>query len=306
MTASPADAPMPHGNGSELKLKDAARDHLWMHFSRLSAYQESDVPMIVRGDGPYVYDSHGKRYLDGLAGLFVVQVGHGRVELAEAAMKQASELAFFPLWSYAHPQAAALAERLANHAPGDLNRIFFTTGGGEAVETAWKLAKQYYKLVGKPMKHKVISRYVAYHGTPQGALSITGIPELKQQFEPLVPSTHRVPNTNLYRASDLTAGLLDGSDPEAFGRWAAEQIALAIEIVNIGVRLGGGLKRAEFRALYGIDKTESNAIGDRSELNGAGLVIEHDRLPPDDVAGRDLFQHHRELGAVGGKSGAQT
>ena len=73
-------------------------------------------------------------------------------ELAEAAYKQANELAFFPLWSYAHPPAIELADRLADLAPGDLNKVFFTTGGGEAVETAWKLAKQYFKLVGKPMK----------------------------------------------------------------------------------------------------------------------------------------------------------
>ena len=93
-----------------------------------------------------------------------------------------SDLAFFPLWSYAHPRAVELAERLAGYAPGNLNRVFFTTGGGEAVESAWKAAKQYYKLIGKPMKHKVISRSVAYHGTPQGALSITGIPDLKKYF----------------------------------------------------------------------------------------------------------------------------
>ena len=84
--------------------------------------------------------------------------------------------------------------------PGDLNRVFFTSGGGEAVESAWKLAKNYFKLVGKPLKHKVISRAVAYHGTTQGALSITGLPALKAVFEPLVPSTFRVPNTNFYRA----------------------------------------------------------------------------------------------------------
>src|SRR5450631_2529648 len=99
MTATDAadnSAPLPHGNGSEPGLQNAARDHLWMHFSRLSSYQDADIPMIVRGDGPYVYDSRGKRYIDGLSGLFVVQVGHGRVELAEAAFKQASELAFFP------------------------------------------------------------------------------------------------------------------------------------------------------------------------------------------------------------------
>jgi len=204
-----------------------ARDHLWMHFTRHSAYDTNDVPTIVRGDGAYIYDAHGKRYLDGLAGLFVVQAGHGRTELAEAAAKQAAELAFFPLWSYAHPGAIDLAARLAEYAPGDLNRVFFTTGGGEAVESAWKLAKQYFKLTGKPTKHKVISRAIAYHGTPQGALSITGLPGMKAPFEPLVPSTFRVPNTNFYRAAETS--YLGPDDERAFGQWAANRIAEAIE-----------------------------------------------------------------------------
>jgi adenosylmethionine-8-amino-7-oxononanoate aminotransferase len=204
-------------------LADRARKHLWMHFTRMSAYERGHVPVIVRGDGPYIWDDQGKRYLDGLAGLFVVQVGHGRSELAEAAAKQASELAFFPLWSYAHPQAIELAERLAHLAPGDLNRVFFTTGGGEAVESAWKVAKQYFKITGKPMKHKVISRNIAYHGTPQGALSITGIPAAKAMFEPLVPGAHKVPNTNFYRAPE------HGDDLDAFGLWAANRIEEAIE-----------------------------------------------------------------------------
>jgi adenosylmethionine-8-amino-7-oxononanoate aminotransferase len=199
-------------------LSKAAYDHLWMHFTRMSSYENAPVPTIVRGEGTYIYDDKGRRYLDGLAGLFVVQAGHGRTELAETAFKQAQELAFFPVWSYAHPKAVELAERLAGYAPGDLNKVFFTTGGGEAVETAWKLAKQYFKLTGKPTKHKVISRAVAYHGTPQGALSITGLPALKAPFEPLVPGAHKVPNTNIYRAP------LFGDDPEAFGRWAADQI----------------------------------------------------------------------------------
>jgi adenosylmethionine-8-amino-7-oxononanoate aminotransferase len=204
-------------------LQQAARDHLWMHFTRHSTYDHADVPIIVRGEGAYIWDAKGKRYLDALAGLFVSQLGHGRTELADAAAKQARELAFMPLWSYAHPNAILLAERVAGYAPGDLNRVFFTSGGGEAVETAWKLAKNYFKLTGKPMKHKVISRAIAYHGTTQGALSITGLPSLKQQFEPLVPSTFRVPNTNFYRAP------LHEDDLEAFGRWAADQIAVAIE-----------------------------------------------------------------------------
>ena len=223
MTTTPqntsADRPYPDAAA----LSDKAREHLWMHFTKISSYAKSPVPTIVRGDGARIYDVNGKAYLDGLAGLFVVQAGHGRRELAEAAFIQASELAFFPLWSYAHPQAIELADRLAELAPGDLNKVFFTTGGGEAVETAWKLAKQYWKLVGQPMKHKVISRNIAYHGTPQGALSITGIPDAKKYFEPLVPGAHKTANTNFYRAPE------HGDDLEAFGRWAADQIDLAIE-----------------------------------------------------------------------------
>jgi adenosylmethionine-8-amino-7-oxononanoate aminotransferase len=210
--------------GNQMTLEESARDHLWMHFTRLSAYLEAPVPVIVRGEGPYIYDTNGKRYLDGLAGLFVVQAGHGRAELANAAAKQAAELAYFPIWSYAHPTAIELAQRLAGLAPGTLNRVFFTTGGSEAVESAWKLARAYFRRVGKPLKHKVISRSIAYHGTSMGALSITGIPPLKQDFEPLIPSTFRVPNTNYYRAP---AGA--DASPEVFGRWAADRIAEAIE-----------------------------------------------------------------------------
>jgi adenosylmethionine-8-amino-7-oxononanoate aminotransferase len=223
MTVTPQDAPIEAGPAATGQSRKAY-DHLWMHFTRMSSYAENPVPTIVRGEGAYIWDTNGKRYLDGLAGLFVVQAGHGRVELANAAYEQAKELAYFPLWSYAHPAAIELADRLAAAAPGDLNRVFFTTGGGEAVETAWKAAKQYFKLTGKPMKHKVISRAVAYHGTPQGALSITGIPEAKKYFEPLVPGAHKVPNTNFYRAPE------HGDDLKQFGRWAADQIAQAIEM----------------------------------------------------------------------------
>src|SRR3954452_23395399 len=132
------------------QLQAAARDHLWMHFTRMSSYQDAEVPIIVRGEGAYVYDVQGRRYLDALGGLFVSQLGHGRADLAEAAAKQAGELAYFPLWSYAHPRAIELADRIASKAPGDLNRVFFTSGGGEAVETAWKLAKNYFRISGRP------------------------------------------------------------------------------------------------------------------------------------------------------------
>ena len=180
------------------------------------------MPIIVKGEGHHIWDSKGKKYFDGLSGLFVVNAGHGRKRLAEVAAKQAEELAFFPIWSYAHPSAIELADRLADYAPGDLNRVFFSTGGGEAVETAFKLAKYYWKLQGRPTKHKVISRAVAYHGTPQGALAITGIPAMKEMFEPVTPGGFRVPNTNFYRADEMGSGL--GHDLEAFGQWAANRI----------------------------------------------------------------------------------
>ena len=208
------DSPPSSGNAAE---------HLWMHFTRMSSYATNPVPTIERGEGAYIWDSNGKRYLDALSGLFVVQAGHGREELAQAAAAQARKLAFFPIWSYAHPSAIALADRLAAEAPGDLNKVFFSTGGAEAVETAWKVAKQYFKLIGKPTKTKVISRAIAYHGTTQGALSITGIPGFKHPFEPLVPGTFRVPNTNFYRAPDVVA-----DDEKQFGLWAANRIEEAI------------------------------------------------------------------------------
>ncbi|MBS1696860.1 MAG: aspartate aminotransferase family protein [Actinobacteria bacterium] len=206
-------------------LQQKAHDHLWMHFTRQSTMDTSGVPIIVRGEGHHIWDDTGKKYIDGLAGLFVVNAGHGRARLAEAAAKQAAQLAFFPLWSYAHPAAIELADRLAGYAPGDLNRVFFTSGGGEAVETAFKLAKHYWKLRGKPTKHKVISRAIAYHGTTQGALAITGIPAMKAMFEPVTPGGFRVPNTNIYRAAEMGAP----TDPEAFSVWAADRIEEMIQ-----------------------------------------------------------------------------
>ena len=183
-------------------LSDDAQRHLWMHFTRLGSFPGSSVPVIARGEGCYVYDVHGKRYLDGLSGLFTVQVGHGRKELAEAARHQAETLAYFPVWSFAHEPAITLAKRLADHAPGDLNRVFFTPTGGDAVETAIKLARQYWKLRGQHGRTKVISRYLAYHGTSIGALSLTGVPSIKTPFEPLMPGAIKVQTPYRYRCND--------------------------------------------------------------------------------------------------------
>lgn len=183
---------------SNVELATQADRHLWGHFSSLGRSVDG-MPIIERGEGCYVWDNLGNRYLDGLAGLYTTQAGYGRTELAAAAGAQAEVLGFFPIWTYAHPKAVELAARLASLAPGDLNRVFFTSGGSEAVESAWKLARQYFKLKGEPLRTKVVSRDLSYHGTSMGALSITGLAAVKAPFEPLVPGAIKVPNTNSYR-----------------------------------------------------------------------------------------------------------
>jgi adenosylmethionine-8-amino-7-oxononanoate aminotransferase len=181
-------------------LQELAQRHLWLHFSRMGGYGEDhEIPIIARGDGCYVWDEHGKRYLDALSALFCVNIGHGRHEVAQAGADQARELGFFTNWSYAHPRAIELAARIASLAPGDLNRVFFTSGGSEAVESALKLARQYHKLTGAPNKTKFIAREVAYHGATLGALTATGLPGMRAPFEPFTPGGCHVPNTNLYR-----------------------------------------------------------------------------------------------------------
>jgi adenosylmethionine-8-amino-7-oxononanoate aminotransferase len=180
-------------------LQDLAKRHLWMHFTPHGTYEDREVPIIVRGEGCYVYDEHGKRYLDGLAALFCVNIGHGRAEVAQAGADQAKELGFFTNWTYAHPKAIELAARVADLAPGSLNRVFFTSGGSEAVDSALKLCRQYHKLTGNAGRYKVISRKVAYHGTTMGALTATGIPAARAPFEPIFPGSAHVPNTNPYR-----------------------------------------------------------------------------------------------------------
>ena len=175
-------------------IQDMARDHLWLHFAQIS---DAGPTIIERGEGCYVWDDAGKKYLDALAGLFVTQIGHGRTELANAAGKQAEQLGYYPIWGSAHPPAAQLASRIAELAPGDMDRVFFTSGGSEAVESAWKMARQYFLLKGEPDRVKVVARHTSYHGTTLGALSITGIPKYKEPFDPiLVHQTTHVANTN--------------------------------------------------------------------------------------------------------------
>jgi adenosylmethionine-8-amino-7-oxononanoate aminotransferase len=203
---------VPH-QAVESDLQQLAKRHLWMHFTRMGDYAHHEVPVIVRGEGCYVYDEHGNRYLDGLSALFCVNAGHGRAELGDAAARQSRELGFYVNWSYAHPPAIQLAARIASLAPGDLNRVFFTSGGSEAVESAWKLARNWHRIRGDGQRTKLIARELAYHGTTLGALAATGLTGLRTPFEPLTPGGCHVANTNSYRWPE-------GRDP----LWAADAI----------------------------------------------------------------------------------
>jgi adenosylmethionine-8-amino-7-oxononanoate aminotransferase len=188
----------------------------------MGGYDRAEVPIIVRGDGCYLEDVNGKRYLDALAGLFAVNIGYGfGEEIGEAAAAQMRELPFYTNWSYAHPRAIELAAEVAELAPGDLTRAFFVSGGSEAVESAWKLARQYHAARGE-RRWKAVSRNVAYHGTTMGALSINGIPALRTPFEPLVPEVVHVRNTNRYhRPAEETE--------EEFTRFLLEDLENAID-----------------------------------------------------------------------------
>ncbi len=212
------------------ELRRLAQEHLWLHFTRMG---EQAPPIIVRGEGCYLEDDEGNRYLDALAGLFAVQIGysHGE-EIGQAALAQMKELPFYTNWSYAHPRAIELAAEIAELAPGDLNRVFFVSGGSEAVESAWKLARAYHQANGE-RRWKAVARRLAYHGTTLGALSINGVPALRTPFEPLVPDVLHVRNTNRYHRPPaeteeaFTAFLLDDLE-SAIIQAGPETVALVI------------------------------------------------------------------------------
>src|SRR4051812_41637404 len=155
-------------------MQERAHRHLLMHFTRNGAFGPGGTPLLVleRGEGAYVFDTDGKRYFDGLSSLFCSQIGYSfGEEMAAAAAQQLTTLAFNTNWATAHPPAIDLAEAIAERAPGDLNRVFFTNGGSEAVEAAWKIVRQHFLARGEPQRTKAIAREIAYHGVTLGALS---------------------------------------------------------------------------------------------------------------------------------------
>jgi adenosylmethionine-8-amino-7-oxononanoate aminotransferase len=310
------------------ELRQSAEQHLWLHFTRMSAAQGKGLPIIVSGDGCYLTDVDGKRYLDGLAGLFAVQIGYSYGdEIGDAAAAQMRELPFYTNWSYAHPRAIELAAEVAELAPGDLNRVFFVSGGSEAVESAWKLARQWHWENGE-RRWKAVSRNVAYHGTTMGALSINGIGTLRTPFEPLVPEVGHVRNTNRYHRpegeteEEFTAFLLDdlehtleAMDPTTVAMVIMEPVQnaggvfrppagyfqgvrricdehgillCADEVINAWGRLG---------AWFGSEKYDirpdliTTAKGLSSAYASIGAVIATDRVAEPFLQGKNMFAH---------------
>jgi adenosylmethionine-8-amino-7-oxononanoate aminotransferase len=288
------------------QLQQAARDHLWLHFTRMGG---QDAPIIMRGESCYLEDSNGKRYLDALAGLFAVQVGYSYgEEMGQAALDQMRELPFYTNWSYAHPRAIELAHEIAQLTPGDLNRVFFVSGGSEAVESAWKLARQYHQARGE-RRWKAVGRRLAYHGTTMGALSINGIAAIRAPFEPLVPDTIHVRNTNRYHRpeheteEEFTAFLLEDLD-SAIAQAGPETVAMVLmePVQNAGGSFTppAGYWRGvrEICDRYGVLLCADEVITGFGRL-GSWFGSEHYDIKPDLITcAKGLSSAYASIGAV--------
>ncbi len=163
-------------------------EHLLHPVTQLKSHSKEGPRILARGEGIYVFDLKGERYIDGLAGLWNVSIGHHRPEMGKAIQQQVEKLAFVPtFFGFSNIPAIQLADKLTSLAPGNLTKVHFTSGGSETNETNLKLARYYHKLIGKPGKTKIISRRRAYHGISMGALSATGIENYWKMFEPMAP-----------------------------------------------------------------------------------------------------------------------
>jgi len=281
-----------------------------LHFSRNGAYGDGGSELLVldRGEGPYVFDRSGKRYVDALSSLFCSQIGYSYgAEMAAVASAQLQRLAFNTLWGTAHPPALQLAARLAEIAPPEINDVFFTSGGSESVEAAWKIVRQYHIANGQPQRLKAIARKIAYHGVTLGALSLTGVPGYKEPFgRPAIETTH-VSNTNPFRSelqgADLTAALLDemeqaiiAADPETVAMIIAEPVQNAGGCLTPPEGYWPGLRRLADR--YGIALVADEVItgfGRLGEWFGSTRV---DAAPDIITVAKGLTSAYAPMGAV--------
>jgi adenosylmethionine-8-amino-7-oxononanoate aminotransferase len=185
----------------DVELNQALKQHTWLHFTQMKNLIDDPSPMVIsRGEGSTVWDTNGKQYIDGLAGLFCVNVGYGRQEIIDAITAQLQKISYVSPFSFPNEPAVELAARLAEISPvGKDARVFFVTGGSEAVESALKISKQYQRLRGFQGRTKTISRRIAYHGTTMGALAVGGLTGVRKVYEPLLPGARHVPIPHRYR-----------------------------------------------------------------------------------------------------------
>ena len=178
------------------------REHLWHPFTQMQGFVKEELLIVARGDGPYLYDLQGRRYLDGVSSLWCNVHGHGRPELDRALLAQLENLAHSTLLGLAHPPAIVLARRLAEIAPRGLNKVFFSDDGSTAVEAALKMAYQYWQLRGRREKRRFLKLKEGYHGDTLGAVSVGGIDLFHATYRPLLFDTLAAPAPYCYRCQD--------------------------------------------------------------------------------------------------------
>jgi adenosylmethionine-8-amino-7-oxononanoate aminotransferase len=281
-----------------------------LHFTRNGNFgpDGAELMVIERGEGAYVFDTHGNRYVDGLSSLFCAQIGYSYgEEMGAVAAGQLQQLAFNTMWGTAHPPALELADRLAALAPDGVDRVFFTSGGSEAVEAAWKLARQYHLANGEPQRLKAIARNIAYHGVTLGALSFTGVPAYKEPFGPPAIYTRHVANTNAFRSElqgeDLTAKLLDEIEavileegPDTIGVIIAEPLQNAGGCLVPPPGYWRGLRQLADR--YGILLHADEVITGFGRLGEWFGVTRYDATPDLITVAKGLTSAYAPMGAV--------
>ncbi|MBX0331475.1 aspartate aminotransferase family protein [Oscillochloris sp. ZM17-4] len=223
-TQLPADSLAAHAAAYDQPVYQKALDHVWIHtVNYVELAEKRGMHVFDRGEGSTLYDVRGDQWIDALSGLWVVNAGHGRAEIADAMAAQARKLAYVSSAAYTSVPSVQLAETLAELTPGDLSRVFFSSGGSEAVETAIKIAKQVQVLRGFPKRYKIIARRGSYHGMTYGAMSLTTGNRTAQErfFGPLMDGVYHVPSPNRYR-NDFG---LEGEEGDLMcARWVEQEI----------------------------------------------------------------------------------
>jgi adenosylmethionine-8-amino-7-oxononanoate aminotransferase len=298
-------------------LAEATHDHLLLHFARNGAYEADDgaaggspLPVLVRGEGCHVWDEHGNRHLDALSALFCSQLGYSfGEEFAEAAVAQMTTLPFATNWGVAHPPAIALARRLADLAPGELNHVFLTCGGSESVETAWKLARQYHLANGQPQRTKAVARDIAYHGVTLGALAFTGVPRMTEPFGRPAIEVVRVRHTNAFRGAEagderahterLLRELEDAiiaADPETVAMIIAEPVQNAGGCLVPPAGYWAGLREIADR--YGILLVADEVICAFGRIGEWFAVTRYGAIPDMITTAKGITSAYAPMGAV--------